>query len=72
MPDLDGSIVDCVAADDHVGKIERSIRTVKGALRTLLHSLPFRHWPRLMIFEGVRSVVKLKQYFLFLTGFLTH
>jgi hypothetical protein len=34
-----------VAADGHVGKIERSIRTIKERLRACAHGLPYRRLP---------------------------
>ena len=38
-----------VAADSHVGDIERSIRTIKERLRACVHGLPFRRLPKLMV-----------------------
>ena len=35
------TVLDLVAADDHVGEVERSNQTVKADLRTLTQSLPF-------------------------------
>ena len=49
-----------VTADAHVGEVERSIRTIKERLRSIVHGLPFRRIPRLMIthmvFESVRTL----------------
>jgi hypothetical protein len=36
-------------ADDHVSEVERSIRTVKERTRCLVHGLPYKRLPRLMI-----------------------
>jgi Reverse transcriptase (RNA-dependent DNA polymerase)/Zinc knuckle len=52
-----------VTADDHVGEIERSIRTIKERVRTLIHGLPFRRLPRLMVREMVFAAVKLLNQF---------
>jgi len=41
------------AADDHVGEVERSIRTIKERTRTTIHGLPFKRLPKLMIQELV-------------------
>jgi hypothetical protein len=38
-----------VTTDSHVGKIERSIRTVKERLRSSVHGLPFKRLPKLII-----------------------
>ena len=47
-----------VAQDDHVPEIERSIRTVKECLRVLVHGMPFKRIPKLLLVELVRSVIK--------------
>jgi hypothetical protein len=47
-----------VAADSHVGEIERSIRTIKERVRATIHGLPFRRYPRLMIRELVFAATK--------------
>ena len=49
--------------DDHVGEIERSIRTIKERVRTIIHGLPFRRLPRLMIREVVTTATKLLNMF---------
>ena len=51
------TVLDLVAADDHVGEVERSNQTVKADLRTLTQSLPFTRWPKLLVEEGIRSVI---------------
>ena len=51
------------AQDDHVGEVERSIRTIKERVRADVHSMPFQRLPRLMIIELVRrSVLVLNQF----------
>ena len=57
------TLFDPVAADDHVGEIERSNRTVKADLRTMTQSLPFTRWTRLMIEEAVRTVIRARNQF---------
>jgi hypothetical protein len=52
-----------VTADDHVGEVERSIRTIKERVRTLIHGLPFRRLPKLIIKEMVFAAVKLLNQF---------
>jgi hypothetical protein len=37
------------AADDHVGEVKRSIRTIEERTRTTIHVLPFKRFPKLMI-----------------------
>jgi hypothetical protein len=46
------------AADDHVGEVERSIRTIKERTRTTIHGLPFKRFPTLMIQELVYHAAK--------------
>jgi hypothetical protein len=43
------SRLNVTAANDHVGKVERSIRTMKERARTTIHGLPFKRLPKLMI-----------------------
>jgi Reverse transcriptase (RNA-dependent DNA polymerase) len=47
-----------VPADAHVGDVERSIRTIKERVRSTIHGLPFRRYPKLMIRELVFSATK--------------
>ena len=37
------------AADEHVGDIERSIRTIKEGIRCIVQSLPYKRYTKLMI-----------------------
>jgi hypothetical protein len=46
-----------VAADGHVGEVERSIRTIKERNRSTVHGLPFRRIPKLMVREIVKHSV---------------
>jgi len=46
------------AANDHVGEVERSIRTIKERTRTTIHGLPFKRLPKLMIQELVYHAAK--------------
>ena len=50
-------VVDVVPADSHVGKVERSIRTIKEKLRSCVHGLPFQRIPKLMVQHMVTHVV---------------
>lgn len=38
-----------VAADEHIGDVERSIRYIKDGMRTLINSLPYTHYNKAMI-----------------------
>lgn len=52
------AILNINATDDHVGEVERSIRTIKERVRAAVHDLPFRRLPREMIKGAVRFAVK--------------
>ena len=41
-----------MAADDHIGEIEQSIRMIKEHMRTTIHGLPYRRLLKLMV-EGL-------------------
>jgi hypothetical protein len=43
------SRLNVAAANDHVGEVERSIRTMKERARTTIHGLPFKRLPKVMI-----------------------
>ena len=47
-----------VAADEHVGEVKRSIRTIKDATRCHVHRLPFKIYPRQMVKGCVGMVLK--------------
>ena len=46
------------AADDHVGEVERSIRTIKERIRCDIHELPFRRITRVMTKELVNKATQ--------------
>jgi len=46
------------AADDQVGKVKRSSRTIKERTRTTIHGLPFKRFPKVMIQELVYHAAK--------------
>ncbi|KAG7373305.1 reverse transcriptase RNA-dependent DNA polymerase [Nitzschia inconspicua] len=50
-------VLNVTAADDHVGEVERSIRTIKERVRAAVNGMPYRRLPNLMIRELVRGVV---------------
>ena len=37
--------------DEHIGEVERSVRTIKERTRCIIHDLPYRQYPRAMV-EG--------------------
>jgi hypothetical protein len=43
------SRLNVTAGNNHVGEVERSIRTMKERARTTIHGLPFKRLPKLMI-----------------------
>jgi len=43
------SRLNVTAANDHVGDVERSIRTMQECARTTIHCLPFKRLPKVMI-----------------------
>lgn len=51
-------ILNINAADEHVGEVERSIRTIKERVRATVHGLPYKRWPREMIKGVVGFAVK--------------
>ena len=51
-------VMNVVAADGHVGEVERSIRTVKERLRSCVHGLPFRRVPKLLITHMVADAIR--------------
>ena len=56
-------IMNLNASDDHVGEVERSIRTIKERVRADVHGMPFKRLPKLMIIELVRRAVKVLNQF---------
>lgn len=47
-----------VAANEHVGSVERSVRTVKDDTRTLIHSLPYRKYPKELTIGAVIPAIQ--------------
>ena len=47
-----------VTTDEHVGEVERSIRTIKDATRYHVHRLPYKIYPRQMVKGCVGMVLK--------------
>lgn len=47
-----------VGAGEHVGDIERSIRTIKEGIRCHIHRLPYRRYPRIMVRGAVIKTVQ--------------
>jgi hypothetical protein len=43
--------------DEHVGEVERFIRTIKERMRCLITTLPFKHVPNQMVIELAKRVV---------------
>jgi len=60
--------VNLTPRDAHVGKVERSIRTIKERVRADIHSLPFRRLPKMIVIELVRRAVRLLNQFPALDG----
>ena len=56
------------AHDDHVGEIERLIRTIKERVRADVHSMPFKRLPKMMVVELVRRAVLVLNQFPALDG----
>lgn len=52
-----GLRLNITAENEHVGKIERCIRTIKEDVRTLLHGLPMDKYPTAIIREAVLYAV---------------
>jgi hypothetical protein len=50
--------IDVVAADSHVGEVERSIQTIKVRLRVCVHGLPFTRLPKILVVHLVADVVR--------------
>jgi hypothetical protein len=50
--------LDIVPVDEHVGEVERSIRTIKERARCTIHGLPYRRYPKAMIIDLVHASVR--------------
>ena len=53
-PDIRPVALDVVTANGHVPEVERSIRTMKEDLRAVVHGMPFKRLPKLVIQHLVR------------------
>ena len=51
------------AKNEHVGTIERGIRTIKERCRCMVHDVPYRRYTRLMVRSLLESVVDLLNHF---------
>ena len=47
-----------VGANEHVGDVERSVRTIKECTRCHVHRLPYKYYPKIMVTGMVTHVVK--------------
>ena len=52
------NLLNVVAADGHVGEVERSIRPIKARVRACAHGLPYRHIPKIMIRHMVADIIR--------------
>ncbi len=50
--------MDTVPADEHVGEVERSIRTTKERARCTIHGLPYKRYTKLMIADLVNTCIR--------------
>ena len=55
--DIRPMLMNLNAHDDHVGEVERSIRTIKERVCADVHSMLFRRLPKMMIVELVRRAI---------------
>ena len=58
QPDLAPIHFNIMAADGHVGEVERSIRTIKERYRAFAHGLPFRRHPILLLHSIIVEVIR--------------
>ena len=49
--------INIVGADEHVHDIEHSIRTVKDRVRSTVHGLPYKRYPRIMMIKLVGNTM---------------
>ena len=52
-----GVVLNTTSRDEHVGDIERYIRTVKERMRSAYNALPFKKMPRIMVMELAKHAV---------------
>ena len=56
---LGGANLNIVGREDHVGAIERSIRTIKERARCICYKLPYKSYTKLMTEEMILGVTKM-------------
>ena len=56
--DIRPTELNVMAMDEHVGEVERSVRTIKERVRSDVHSMPFKRLPKMMIIELVNKALK--------------
>ena len=61
-----------VAANEHVGDVERSVRTVKDCTRCHVHRLPYEYYPKIMVTGMISHVIKSLNQLPSETGIRTH
>ena len=64
--------VHVVGANEHVGEVERSIRTIKECTRCHVHRLPYKYYSKLMISGMITHVIKSLNQLPSETGIDTH
>ena len=50
-------VLDVASREEHVGPVERSIRTAKERVRCICHSLPYKRYTKIMVRSLVEIVV---------------
>ena len=51
------------AKDEHIPEVERSIRTIKDAVRTTIYGLPYKFYPKIMLKHLIKHVCHLLNLF---------
>ncbi len=54
---LAGVVIHIACAEDHVGKIEQTICTIKERTRGIINTLPFKTLPKWMLIKMMHHVV---------------
>ena len=47
-----------IGADEHVHDVEHTIRTIKDGLRSTVHGLPYKRYPRIMMVKLVGHTMR--------------
>ena len=64
MREVVGSkILHIYAREEHVGVVERQIRSLKERLCSVIHGLPYKRYPKLMFISMVAHVVEMMNRF---------